>query len=128
MLSRREILRVSLVIFATVGQANGLETVAYDKALADRAIRSGAPVVVHVYAPWCLQCRAQASLLEKMSSNKQLGRITLFRVDYDGQKSVVDALGVSRSTLIAYKGGKEVARMSWGTSREDVERVLQAAL
>jgi hypothetical protein len=66
--------------------------------------------------------------LDQLSGEKQFNRISFFRVDYDGQKSVVDALGVPRSTLIAYKGGKEAVRMSWGTAQEDVVRVLRTAL
>ena len=37
-------------------------------------------------------------------------------------------LNCPRSTLIAYKGGKEVARMSWETTRDSVLNVLKAAM
>jgi len=30
--------------------------------------------------------------------------------------------------VIAYKGGKEVSRMSWGTTEDSVVNVLKAAL
>jgi hypothetical protein len=40
---------------------------------------------------------------------------------------VVKDLGTPRSTLIAYNGGAEVAKMSWGTSTEAVVGVLDAA-
>jgi len=130
MSSRRRLLSLSTAVFAgaPILQAGAFESLPYEKAAVDKAIRSGAPVVVHVYAPWCLQCRAQALILDQLSGEKQFNRISFFRVDYDGQKSVVDALGVPRSTLIAYKGGKEAARMSWGTAQEDVVRVLRTAL
>src|SRR5512147_1674093 len=92
--------------------AEALQTRAYSAAAVKSAIAAGNKVVVHVYAPWCLQCRAQASILNSISSPD----VTVFRVDYDGQGDVVKALGdVSRSTIIAYKGGKEVGRMAWGT-------------
>ena len=54
--------------------------------------------------------------------------MTFFRVDYDNQKDVVAKLDCPRSTLIAYKGGKEVARMSWGISQDSVVNVLKAAM
>ncbi len=50
--------------------------------------------------------------------------VTVYRID--SSSKAAEALGVSRSTLIAYKGGKEVSRMSWGTSTESVEGVLKA--
>jgi thiol-disulfide isomerase/thioredoxin len=129
MISRRNVLAFSAAIFAvaSIVPASAFSFQSYDKSTVEKAIKSGAPVVVHVYAPWCLQCRAQASILSELAGDKQLDRVKFFRVDYDGQKDVVDGLAAPRSTLIAYKGGKEVARMSWGTSQEDVMRVLQAA-
>jgi thiol-disulfide isomerase/thioredoxin len=103
--------------------AEALQTRAYSGA-AKSAIAAGKKVVVHVYAPWCLQCRAQASILNGISSPG----VTVYRVDHDGQADVVKALGVSRSTIIAYKGGKEVGRMSWGTSEASVRDVLKPLL
>jgi thioredoxin-like negative regulator of GroEL len=99
----------------------------YQTAVVEKAIQSGAPVVVHVFAPWCLQCQAQKSILSGLAGDRTFDRVKLFRVGYDDQKDVVAALAVPRSTLIAYKGGKEVARMSWGTSQDDVVKVLRAA-
>ena len=52
----------------------------------------------------------------------------MFRVDYDKQKDVVAKLACPRATLIAYKGGKEVKRMSWETSQASVVNVLKAAM
>jgi thiol-disulfide isomerase/thioredoxin len=90
----------------------------------DKAIASGKPVVIHVYAPWCLQCRAQETILKRLSTDATYDGIAFFRVDHDKQKDVVEALDVPRSTLIAYKGGSEVTRMSWGTSTASVVGVL----
>ena len=100
----------------------------YDAKAVSEAIKSGKPVVVHVNASWCLQCRAQRTILSGLESDKKYDAISFFRVDYDGQKDVVAALACPRSTLIAYKGGKEVARMSWGVTSDEVVKVLQAAL
>lgn len=107
--------------------ANAFEFRPYDAAAVKQAIRSGAPVVVHIHAPWCLQCRAQEQVLADLAGGGAFARIRFFRVDYDAQKAVVSALNVSRSTLIAYKGGREAARMSWGTSPDDIAKVLRAA-
>ena len=86
-------------------------------------------MVVHVYAPWCLQCRAQDSILASLSgASKTYDGITFFRVSYDGQPEIVKQLGVPRSTLIAYRGGKESGRMSWGTSDQSVIDVLKTVL
>ncbi|MCX5512663.1 thioredoxin family protein [Kaistia algarum] len=128
MLSRRALMgSVALVAFGiAIPPASAFEFVAYDAAAVDKAIRSGKPVVVHVYAPWCLQCHAQASILSRLASDPRYDGIKFFKVDYDKQKDIVKALGVPRSTLIAWKGGKQVAKMSWGTSEASVLEVLSA--
>ena len=100
----------------------------YDPVAVEKAIASGKPVVVHVRAWWCLQCHAQASILDSLKSDPTYDRVSFFLVDYDKQKDIVAKLNCPRATLIAYKGGKEVDRMSWDTSREAVVGVLKAAM
>jgi thioredoxin 1 len=130
MLSRRVFAGTCAVLLMAplaLSSAQAFEFHSYEPNAVKAAIASGKSIVVHVYAPWCLQCRAQASILARLADDPQLDRVTFFKVDYDNQKDIVAALDCPRSTLIGYKGGKEVARMSWGTSQEDVTKVLQAA-
>lgn len=108
--------------------ARAFEFQPYDPAAVQKAIASGKPVVVHVRASWCLQCRAQASILDGLKNDPAYAGVSVFLVDYDKQKDVVAKLDCPRATLIAYKGGKEVARMSWGISQDSVLNVLKAAM
>ena len=108
--------------------ARAFEFEPYDPAAVEKAIASGKPVVVHVRAWWCLQCHAQAAVLDSLKSDLAYDRVRFFLVDYDQQKDVVAKLDCPRATLIAYKGGKEVDRMSWDTSRDAVVGVLKAAM
>jgi len=129
MTTRRSFLAlVSVAWAALAAPARAFEFHPYDPAVVEKAIASGRPVVLHVYAPWCLQCHAQASILDSLKTDPAYDRATYFRVDYDNQKDVVAKLNCPRSTLIAYKGGKEVARMSWGMSQDSVVNVLKAAM
>jgi thiol-disulfide isomerase/thioredoxin len=108
--------------------ARAFEFQPYDPAAEQKAIASGKPVVVHVRAWWCLQCHAQAAILDSLKSDPAYDGVSFFLVDFDKQKDVVAKLGCPRATLIAYKGGKEVKRMSWETSRDSVIGVLKAAM
>ena len=129
MTNRRTVLAgLALAAVAMAAPAQAFESRPYDAAAAQKAIASGRPVIVHVYAPWCLQCHMQASILDGLKSDPAYDHATYFRVDYDKQKDVVAKLNCPRSTLIAYKGGKEVARMSWGMSWDSVVNVLKAAM
>ena len=113
---------------ALAGPAMAFEFQPYDAAAAQKAIATGKPVVVHVNVWWCLQCHAQASILDSLKSDPAYDGVSFFRVDYDKQKDVVAKLDCPRSTLIAYKGGKEVSRMSWGITKGAVVDVLKAAM
>lgn len=92
-----------------------------------KATKAGGPVFVHVYAPWCLQCRAQENILNRLMSEPKFAGATFLRVSYDGQKDVVEKLNVPRSTLIAFKGTRETGRMSWGVTEDSVVNVLDTA-
>jgi thiol-disulfide isomerase/thioredoxin len=123
-------------ILATVALANvfcalpahAFEFNPYDKVTVDKLIASGKPVVIHVYAPWCLQCHMQESILDGLKDDKTYDGVAFYRVSYDSQQDIVKALNVPRSTLIAYKGGKETGRMSWGMTTDSVVTVLKTAL
>jgi thioredoxin 1 len=132
MLSRRLLISSGLALVLGVGawslSASAVELAPYVASDVEKLIKSGKPVVLHVYAPWCLQCHAQASILGSLQTDARLGQIHFFRVSYDEQKDVVAQLKCPRSTVIAYKGGKEVARMSWATDDKSVIQIIDAAL
>jgi thiol-disulfide isomerase/thioredoxin len=128
MWSRRSFLALVAAAPAAIGDpAQAFEFKPYDPAAVEKAIASGKPVIVHVRAWWCLQCHAQAAILDSLKSDPAYDGVSFFLVDYDKQKDIVAKLDCPRATLIAYKGGKEVDRMSWDTSREAVLAVLKAA-
>ena len=126
MIDRRMLIAAAALAWAAPALA--FEFQPYEPAEVQKAIASGKPVVVHVYAPWCLQCHMQASILDGLKGDKQYDGVAFYRVDYDNQKDVVGKLDCPRSTVIAYKGGKEVARMSWGMTKPSVTDVLDKAL
>ena len=126
MFTRRSLL-LGAAALAAPSLAHALDIKDYVPAQAQAAIASGKPVVLHVYAPWCLQCHAQESILDGLKTADEYKGLPVFRVDYDNQKDVVSKLDCPRATVIAYKGGKEVKRMSWGMTTASVEDVLKAA-
>ncbi len=130
MLSRRDVFlgATVLAVAAAASPASAFTFQPYDPASVQKAIAAGKKVVVHVYAPWCLQCRTQASILSGLEADHTYDNVAFFRVDYDNQGDIVKALGVPRSTLIGYKGGHETGRMSWGMSTQSVLDVLKTVV
>ena len=111
----------------TASGAGAFEIQPYTRSAAQSAIDSGKVVVLEIYASWCPICMMQASSVEAIKDKPDYRNISFFRIDYDAQKDVVNKLNAPRSTLIVYRGGKEVGRKSWGPSQEDVAKILMKA-
>ena len=97
-------------------------------ALAD-AQKSGKPVLVEIHAPWCPTCKAQAPILDKLLSSEKFKAFQTLAIDFDSQKADVKALNATtQSTLIVYKGDKEVGRSVGVTDAAAIEALLAKAL
>lgn len=95
----------------------------------DALNKSGKPALVFIYADWCPICKAQERILDTMLPTAEFKGITTLKVNFDTQKPVVNAFGVKyQSTLIVFKGGKEVARVTGDTDRERIADLLRKAL
>jgi thioredoxin-like negative regulator of GroEL len=95
----------------------------------DALNKSGKPALVLIHADWYPTCKAQEKILDALLPSKEFKGITTLRVDFDTQKPVVKAFGVQyQSTLIVFKGGKEVARVTGETDRERIAVLLRKAL
>jgi len=127
-MQNRRTLLTALAAFALVPSLGfAFEVQPYESAKAQAAIDAGKPVVLQVYADWCPSCRAQSAALDKLKSSGAYDDIAFFRVDFDAQSDVVAKLKCPRSTIIAYKDGKEVKRQSFGLTDAEVKDVLNAA-
>jgi thiol-disulfide isomerase/thioredoxin len=93
------------------------------------AVAAGGPVLVHVTAPWCPECKLQKPVVAKLLSTPDFRGMKEFKVDFDTQKNALKQLRVQRqSTLIVYKGGKEVDRMTGNTNPAVIEALMRKAL
>ncbi len=88
----------------------------YEKASFDRLVASGQPVLVHVHADWCPTCKRQLSVLGPMLADPANASITPVTVNFDTETGFKRAYKVgNQSTLIVFKGGREVARSFYET-------------
>jgi thioredoxin len=93
------------------------------------AQESGKPVLIQVHADWCPTCRAQAPILEKLAAEPRYAKIVRYRVDFDAQRDAVQKFGARyQSTLILFRGGKEVGRSVGVTSEPAIRELLDRAL
>jgi len=102
---------------------------AFSQEKLDALNKVGKPALVLIVADWCGTCRAQEKILGELLPTPEFKNITALRVDFDTQKPVVQAFHVRyQSTLIVFKGGAEVARMTAETDREAIAALLRRAL
>jgi len=125
----KSLLRHILILSFMVVSTAMADTIPFTQAAFDRLQHEGKPVLVGIHADWCPTCRAQAPIIASLLKQKDYQGITLLRVDFDNQKEVVRSFHViKQSTLIVFKGGKEVGRSLGDTSPESIENLLRKAL
>ena len=96
--------------------------------LAD-AQKAGKAVLVEVAAPWCPTCKAQAPILGKLLTTDKYKGFVKLDVDFDSQKADLKQLNArQQSTLIVFKGDKEVGRSVGDTDPASIEALLAKAL
>ena len=117
------------VLFAFALPARAFETKPFDAAAFKAAQDAGKPILVDIFAPWCPTCKAQQQVLDKLTTQPELDKITVFKVDYDNQPDAVKSFGARmQSTLIAFKGTTETGRSAGDTNAKSIEALMKTTL
>ncbi|QCK85731.1 thioredoxin family protein [Phreatobacter aquaticus] len=103
--------------------------IAFTPSAFQAAKASGQPILIEVTAPWCPTCRAQKPILSELTAQPRFAAMRVLTVDFDSQKDVLRSLNVQmQSTLIVFKGDREVGRSSGDTNRASIEALLAKTL
>ncbi|OBV12009.1 thioredoxin family protein [Erythrobacter dokdonensis] len=102
---------------------------AYDAKAFAAAQAAGTTIVVDVHASWCPTCRAQAPILDELRKERANDKVAFVKVDFDKEKAFLKANRIPRqSTVLVFKGRREVARSIAETDRKRLRAAVLGAL
>lgn len=109
------------------------EPLLYTPGSAEAAMDEGKIVLLDFWASWCSTCAAQERVLAALKAENPTyeEKIVFYKVDWDlyAKDSLAKDLRIPRrSTLVLLKGRKELGRIVAGTSKADIQALLDMAL
>ena len=83
-------------------------------------------ILVDVTASWCPTCRQQRPIVQQIEGEKP--DLVVYEVDFDAAKDVLKQFRVQyQSTLIVFRGSKEVARSTGETDPSLIRALIAKA-
>ena len=85
------------------------------------------PVLVDGYADWCGPCKMIAPLLDELAHHRA-GSLLVVKLDTDRNPATVTRFGIRAiPTLLLFRGGREVGRLTGAVPRGELEALLERA-
>ena len=99
-----------------------------DATFEEEVLKSGEPVLVDFWAPWCGPCRMVAPLVEELAGEYD-GKVKFVKLNTDDNMQTPARYGIrSIPTLLMFKGGEPVDQIIGFRPKGDLKRTIEKAL
>ncbi|MEW6213401.1 MAG: thioredoxin TrxC [Acidobacteriota bacterium] len=86
--------------------------------------RSQIPVLLDVWAPWCMPCRIIAPVIEELAA-ELAGRLRVAKLNSDENPQTASRFNVRGiPTLLLFKDGREMTRLAGAYPKADILRAV----
>ena len=117
---------MATLVYGTWAQA---DFAPYNQEVYKKAQMDGGAVVVDFHASWCPTCKKQEPLLNAIVNLPGYEKVIGLKADFDKEKDLKKSLGVTKqSTIIVFKGGKEVVRKTGVTAKDELKALIDMGL
>lgn len=97
-----------------------------DARFEDQVLSSAVPVLLDVWAPWCVPCRGLEPIIEELA-HTLAGRVRVAKLNVDRSPATAARLRIQGvPTLIVFRQGREVARMVGARPKADILRAIES--
>jgi len=91
-------------------------------------LESTIPVLVDLWAPWCMPCRMISPIVEELGNDNQ-GKLKVCKLNTDENQNIAARYGIQGiPTLLFFKDGQEVDRIVGVTPRPIIQQKLDAII
>ena len=118
---------ITLFLFVCLS-ANAVEKKTnFSTEIFEKAMDSGKTVVINSYEVWCGTCSEQTKILDQ--AEKEFKDIVFLSYEQSKNKDVAQLLGIKFwTTIVVYKGNKEVARIVGQTDKKTIYSAIQKGI
>ena len=91
-------------------------------------LESSIPVLVDLWAPWCMPCRMISPIVEELGNDNQ-GKLKVCKLNTDENQNIAARYGIQGiPTLLFFKDGQEVDRIVGVTPKPIIQQKLDTIL
>jgi thiol-disulfide isomerase/thioredoxin len=124
MMFTKTVVALTLATLTSLAMAGGIKP--FSQQDFDKLTAEGKPVVLDVSASWCPTCKAQKPIIDALMKQPAYKDVTLLTIDFDANKPALRQFKVTmQSTLVAFKGARELARSVGDTTPEGIEGLVK---